>query len=340
VTLAAALLVLATSVAPPAAAAAGLAVVTETRPAMGTLCSVTLAGVEPARAQAALEAAFAVFTRVDEVMNEWRPESPLSALNGAAGQGWVALPADLCEVLAAAKAGAGRTGGRFDPTWAALSDLWRFDGARAAPPSQEELEARCPLVGHGGLDLAAAPGGACWARLARAGMRVGLGGIAKGWAVDEAARTLRALGHRDFLLQAGGDLYAAGRRGEAPWRVAVRSPHGGPLDTLAGFAALDVEDAAFSTSGDSERFFERDGRRLHHVIDPRTCRPARGGQAASILAGTALEAEILSKAALVEGAPGGLALATGAGAEALLVDGEGRLHATPGLSARLRPAAP
>jgi thiamine biosynthesis lipoprotein len=325
---------------PLAAAAAGPAggpadaVATEARPAMGTLCSVTLAGVDPARARAGFEAAFAVFARVDEAMNEWRAESPLSALNDAAGGGWVALPADLCEVLAAARDGAARTGGRFDPTWAALSDLWRFDGVQASPPAEAELAARCPLVGHGGLWLAAAPGGACWARLARPGMRVGLGGVAKGWAVDEAARALRALGFRDFLLQAGGDLYAAGRRGAAPWRVAVRAPHGGPLDALA---TLDVEDAAFSTSGDSERFFEQGGRRYHHVLDPRTCRPARGGQAATVLAPTALQAEVLSKAVLVEG-PGGLALASAAGAEALLVDGDGRLHATPALAARLRPA--
>lgn len=328
----AAALVLATSAAP------ATAVVTESRPAMGTLCTVTLAAVDPARAQAGLDAAFAVFARVDEAMNEWRPASPLSALNAAAGHGWVALPADLCEVLAAAKAGAERTGGRFDATWAALSDLWRFDGTQAAPPSQADLAARCPLVGHHGLDLAALPGGGCWARLARVGMRVGLGGLAKGWAVDEAARTLRALGLHDFLLQAGGDLYAAGRRGEEPWRIEVRSPRGGPLDPLGGFTALEVEDAAFSTSGDSERFFEQGGRRYHHVLDPRTCRPALGGQSASILARSALEAEILSKAVLIEGAPGGLGLATAAGAEALLVDGEGRLHATPGLSARLRSA--
>lgn len=314
--------------------AAGPAVVTETRPVMGTLCSVTLAGVEPDRAAPGVEAAFAFFDRVDEVMNEWRPDSPLSALNDAAGRGWVELPGDLCQVLAYAKAGAERTGGRFDPTWAALSDLWRFDGTQSEPPSDAALAARCPLVGHRGLELAPRPGGGCRARLLRPGMRVGLGGIAKGWAVDQAARALRALGYRDFLLQAGGDLYAAGRRGDAPWLVEVRSPHAGPLDALA---ALELADQAFSTSGDSERFFERAGRRYHHVIDPRTCRPAEGGRSVTILAPSALEAEVLSKAVLVEGGAAGLAIATRGGAEALLVDGEGKLHATPGLAGRLQP---
>lgn len=316
---------------------AGPAVVTERRPAMGTLCSVTLAGVDPARAAPGLEAAFAFFERVDLVMNEWRPDSPLSALNAAAGGDWVALPGDLCEVLALAKAGAERTGGRFDPTWAALSDLWRFDGTQAAPPRDDLVAARCALVGHRGLLLEPGQGGGCRARLARAGMRVGLGGIAKGWAVDQAARALRALGHQDFLLQAGGDLYAGGGLAGAPWRVEVRDPRGGPSEALA---ALDVRDQAFSTSGDSEHAFEAGGRRYHHVIDPRTCRPTAGARSVSVLAGSALEAEILSKAVMVEGGAPGLALAAGAGAEALLIDGEGRLLATPALAARLLPAGP
>lgn len=313
------------------------ALVTERRPAMGTLCAVTVAGAEPARAAAGVEAAFAVFARVDQVMNEWNPASPLSALNAAAGGGWVELPADLCEVLAAAKAGAERTGGRFDPTWAAVSDLWRFDGSQAAPPPDDVLEARCRLVGHAGLSLEAAPPGGCRARLARAGMRVGLGGFVKGWAVDRAAERLRRLGLHDFLIQAGGDLYAGGRRGGAAWRVSVRAPHGGELDTVA---SLEVRDRAFSTSADSERAFQSGGRRFHHVLDPRTCRPAPGVQSVSVLAGSAADAEILSKAVMVEGGPAGLALAAAAGAEALLVDGQGRLHATPALRDRLEPAGP
>jgi FAD:protein FMN transferase len=316
---------------------AGPAVVTESRPAMGTLCTVTLAGVAPGEAAAGIEAAFAIFGRVDRVMNEWRPESPLSALNARAGHGWVDLPGDLCDVLSMAKKGAERTGGRFDPTWAALSDLWRFDGTQAAAPPEAVLDARCRLVGHRGLELAPGAGGGCRARLLLPGMRVGLGGIAKGWAVDRAVRALRALGFRDFLVQAGGDLYVSGRRGEAPWSVSVRDPHGGVLDAVTN---MDVEDRAFSTSADSERFFEERGRRYHHVIDPRTCRPASGARSVSILAATAVEAEVLSKAVMVEGGPDGLRLASDAGAEAVLIDAEGVLQATPGLLARLRPAPP
>ncbi len=300
---------------------------TETRPAMGSVATVTVVAPTPARAAAAFDAAFAVFSRVDRVMNEWRPDSPLSRLNARAGAAWTPLPRDLCEVLELARRGAEATNGRFDPTWAALSDLWRFDGTRDAPPAEDAVRARCPLVDHRGL-LVRLRGAACEARLARAGMRVGLGGITKGWAVDRAARALRRLGFRDFLLQAGGDLYAAGTRRGAPWRVDVRDPRGGPLDRIL---SVSVSDRAFSTSGDYEHAYVVSGRRYHHLIDPRTCRPAEASRAVSVLAPTAVEAEILGKSIFVAGGAPALAEARRRRAEALVVTAAGDLLATPGL---------
>ncbi|MFT3915964.1 MAG: FAD:protein FMN transferase [Anaeromyxobacteraceae bacterium] len=312
----------------PAPAGAGL--VQETRPTLGSLATVALAGVDPARAGPGLEAAFAVFERVTWSMNEWDPQSPLSSLNAAAGRGWVPLPGDLCDALARAKDGAARTDGRFDPTWAALSGLWRFDVHAPAPPAEPALRAACPLVGHAGLALRPRAAGGCDARLERAGMRVGLGGLAKGWALDAAARALRALGYRDFLLQAGGDLYAAGSRGGEPWTVGVRDPRGGAGDALL---RLPVRDAAFSTSGDYEHAFVAGGRRYHHVLDPRTCRPAEGVRSVTVLAPSAVEAEIQGKSLFVAGPGAAQRLAREAGVEAIVVDSAGRVVATPGLAA-------
>ncbi|HEY6101428.1 MAG TPA: FAD:protein FMN transferase [Anaeromyxobacter sp.] len=308
------------------------AVVSESRPAMGTLATVTIAGVPEDGARPGIEAAFAVFERVDWSMNEWRPDSPLAALNSAAGHGWVALPPDLCDVLRQARLAARRTGGLFDPTWAALSDLWRLDRPDAEPPDAARLRAACPLVNHRGLELRPRDGGACEARLGRPGMKVGLGGIAKGWALDAAARALRALGYRDFLLQAGGDLFAAGRRGREPWPIAVRDPRGGRLDAIA---SVPVSDRAFSTSGDYEQAFEKGGRRYHHLIDPRTCEPARASHAVSVLAATAVEAEVLGKALFVAGGREALALAARSRAEAIVVTASGEILATPGLRSAL-----
>lgn len=309
--------------------------VSEARPGMGTLLRVTVVA-PPDRAAAGIAAAFRVFERVDRVMNEWREDSPLSRLNRRAGSGWVRLPGDLCEVLALGLEGARSTGGRFDPTWAAVSDLWRFDGGAATPPEDAVLAARCALVGWRGLELRRRSAAGCEARLRRRGMRVGLGGLAKGWAVDRAARALRARGLQDFLLQAGGDLYAAGTRGGTPWRVEVRDPRGGPLEAMA---SLDVSDRALSTSGDYEHAFEAGGRRYHHLLDPRTCRPSEASRAVTLLARSATEAEILGKAVFLEGGRAGVARAEAAGAAALVVTGDGEVIVSDSLAARLsRPA--
>ncbi len=323
-------LALAISSAPPT----GDAVVSESRPTLGTLATVTIAGVPEEAARPGIDAAFSVFARVDWSMNEWRPDSPLSRLNAEAGREWVPIPGDLCEVLRLAKRGARRTGGLFDPTWAALSEVWRFDRVDAEPPDPARLRAACALVGYGGLVLRERDGGACDARLARPGMRVGLGGIAKGWALDTAARALRSLGYADFLLQAGGDLYAAGRRGGAPWQVGVRDPRGGRLDVVA---SVPVSDRAFSTSGDYEQFFDRDGRRYHHLIDLRTCEPATASRAAVVLARSALDAEVLGKALFAMGGQDAIALARRLGAEAIVFTSSGQVLATDSLRGALPP---
>jgi thiamine biosynthesis lipoprotein len=318
------------------AASPAVAVIGETRPALGSVATVIIAGDDRTRAALGVEAAFAAFERVSWSMNEWLPGSPLAELNARAGRGWVPIPGDLCQVLEMALDGARRTGGRFDPTWAALSDLWRFDGTRDRPPSDAEVEARCPLVDHRGLAVRRGAPGSCQARLARVGMRVGLGGLAKGWALDLAARVLHGLELHDFLLQAGGDLYAAGTRAGAPWPVPVRDPRGGPGDSLG---VVPVSDRALSTSGDYEHAYRWEGRRYHHLIDPRTCRPALASRSVTVLARSAVEAEIQDKSLFVEGGEAALALARDAGVEALLVDADGRVLRTPGLALIPTPAS-
>lgn len=334
------------TVAPPAAvpapfAAGDVALYAETRPAMSTVVTITVAAPPTPGTLAAVDAAFAVFARVETVMNEWRPGSPLSALNAAAGSGRaVPLPGDLCQVLRAARDGAERTDGLFDPTWAALRGIWRFgDGEPPRVPADAEVDRACPLVAW--RDLSVDPPGLpaddapCTARLERTGMQVGLGGIAKGWGVDRAVAVLRREGLRDFTVQAGGDLYAAGTRGGQPWRVGVRDPRGGAGEP---FAWLPVRDQAFSTSGDSERFFVVEGRRYHHLIDTRTCRPATASRQASVLARTAIEAEILGKAVFALGGEDGLALAAREGAAAVIVTAANAVAASPALSGRLEVA--
>jgi len=112
-------------------------------------------------------------------------------------------------------------------------------------------------------------------------VRIDLGGIGKGYAVDRAAAILRSRGVSDFMIQSGGDLYVAGRRGDRSWRAGIQDPRG-PAGSI--FAALDLSDSAFSTSGDYERFFMKDGRRYHHIIDPKTGKSPHGVRSVTIIA--------------------------------------------------------
>ncbi|HET7755376.1 MAG TPA: FAD:protein FMN transferase [Anaeromyxobacteraceae bacterium] len=331
--------VLAAGLVSPAAAGAAEHVagaISESRPFAGSLATITIRGASAEQAASALDAAFAAFARVDAVMNEWRRDSPLSQLNAAAGSGdFTTLPPDLCEVLRLALDGARRTGGRFDPSWAALRDVWRFDGSGRVPDAGTVAQ-RCALVAFEEVRVER-EGGACRARLPRAGMALGLGGIAKGWAVDRAADALRSAGARDFVVQAGGDLYAGGRDGDRPWRIGIRDPRGAK-DTA--FAWVLASDRAVSTSGDYEHFFVERGRRWHHLLDPASCYPARASRSATIVARSAVEAEILSKAVFIAGGREGLELAAREGAAAVIVTARNGVLASPSLRGSLRWRAP
>lgn len=319
------------------------ALVRQERWLMHTRVAIGLLDPLPAQEQEALfDQAFAPFRLVEEQMNEWRPESALSRINAGAGGPALPAPPELCELLRTARLGAQRTRGLFDPTWAALRGLWRFDQGRPQLPDPEALAERCPLVRWRELFIEPAaiePGkaGGCRVRLGRAGMALGLGGLAKGWGVDRAVAVLRARGQRNFYVQAGGDLFLAGGEGRAPWQVGIRHPRGPPDAT---FAKVEVRDAALSTSGDYEHFFELGGTRYHHIIDPSTCLPAVASRSATVVAKTATEAEILSKATFIVGGQPALELAHSLGAAAVLVDGQNRLHLSPALRGKVQLLAP
>ena len=323
---------------PTADAGAALAALdVRERNLMTTTVTVALRGGDARSREAAFAQAFSVFEAVDADLNEWRPASALGRVNKGAGGPAVQVHPELCEVVGLALDGARRTGGLFDPSWAALRDLWRFD-RRPKVPSSAALKARCGLVAWKEVELAPLDAGAgCTLRLPRKGMALGLGGIAKGWGVDRAVAALRALGFRDFYVHAGGDLYLAGRNGDRPWRAGIRDPRGPPEQT---FAMLEVQDAAFSTTGDYERFYVVDGRRYHHVIDPRTCRPSPISRSVTVLARSATDAEVLTKAAFILGGPEGLALAESFGAQAVIVDAANTVHVSKALEGRLQLSGP
>lgn len=291
---------------------------------MGTPFSLTLpADVEPAAARAAADAAFAEIARVEHAMSEWRPDSEISRVNAAAPAA-VAVSAETRHVLARALDLARQSDGAFDPTWAALRGLWRFDG-RPALPRRDALTAALALVDHRAVHVEGDT-----VRLGRPGMALGLGAIAKGWGIDRAAAVLRARGITAFIVDGGGDLYVAGRKpGGARWTVGVRHPR----QAEALVAELPVEDAAVVSSGDYERFFELGGRRYHHILDLRTGLPAERSVAVTVRAPDATLADALATAIFVLGPVDGLALAARhPGVDAAVLAPDGAVHATRGFA--------
>jgi thiamine biosynthesis lipoprotein len=316
---------------PPAPAAEAASLVERARVSMGTEVRLTAWTGDERNTLAAFEHVFEDFDYLDRLLSVWHPQSAVSRINAAAGRAPVVVPGEVIEVLQAARKVGDWTGGKFDITFGALSGLWKFDHDQDNQvPRPRDVEARLPLVDYRAVDIDAKAGTVL---LRRAGMRLHLGGIGKGFAVDRAAAMLRAHGVSNFMIQSGGDLYAAGRRGDRAWRAAIRDPRG-PADRI--FAALELNDETFSTSGDYERFFIRDGRRYHHILDPDSGQPATGSRSVTIVADRAMLADALATGVFLLGADAGMTLIERLPeVEGVIVDDRNQVLVSSGLRARL-----
>lgn len=308
--------------------------VERSRVAMGSELRLTAWTADDANALLAFEHVFQDFEFLDRRLSVWHPDSDVSRLNAAAGREAVRVDPVTLGVLETAQQVSGWTDGKFDVTFGALSDLWKFDHDQDnVVPPRAEVARRLPLVDFRQLEIDAAKGTAF---LRRAGMRAHLGGIGKGFAVDRAALILRSHGIDDFMIQSGGDLYVAGRRGDRAWRGAIRDPRADRI-----FAAIDLRDETLSTSGDYERFFVKDGRRYHHILDPDTGEPAGGTRSATIVAKRAVIADGLSTGVFILGPDAGMRLIEKLpDVEGVIVSADGHVLISTGLRHRVEISAP
>ncbi|MBI5488426.1 MAG: FAD:protein FMN transferase [Deltaproteobacteria bacterium] len=279
----------------------------------------------------AIGEAFDRVTALQQSLNEWIPDSDVSRINEAAGSDTpVPISAEMMRVLLAAREVSQRSGGAFDVTWAVLRQAWgSFESADIDPlskPFRAKVERLRAKVGWEKLELDEAAG---TARLAERGMQLGLGGIAKGFAIDEAASVLLRRGFLDFAIDAGGDVMVHGRRHGRDWTVGLRHPRGEPDET---FAILAVRDRAVATTGDYEHFMIASGVRWPHVINPHTGFPATGCVSVTVIHPSAMFADALATAAFVLGPAAGIELIRNSpGADAVIVDPNLGVHVTPGL---------
>ena len=290
---------------------------------MATSVSVELWSDDRAAGEAAIAAVMADMQRIDWTMSPVKASSELSRINREAAAHPVALSNELYGLLERALHFSKLSDGAFDITFASAGQLYDYREQRA--PTEAELAAARAAIGWQQLLLDPQHK---TVRFGHPGMRIDLGGFAKGHAVDRAAAILRGHGIHHAVVAAGGDSYVLGDRRGRPWNIAVRDPRR-PGEVVA---VLPLEDVAMSTSGDYERFFERDGERFHHVIDPKTGRSAHGVRSVTILAEDGVTSEGLSKSVFVKGLAEGMRLVESQeGVDAIVIDADGVLHYSSGL---------
>jgi thiamine biosynthesis lipoprotein len=292
------------------------------RPLMGTTWSIEVAHHgRSAGASQAIEAAYDELARIDSLMSEWKPASPLSQINAAAGKHAVEVPAELRAILERANRYSELSDGAFDVTWHGMASIWHFDD-RFAVPTQAQVDAARRNVNFRKIRI---EGNRVF--LPRAGMSIGLGGIAKGYAVDRASEVLARAGFIDSLVDGGGDIRVSGTRDGSPWQIGIQDPRQ-ERGTLIG--RVSATGGAVVTSGDYERFRIVNGIRYHHIIDMRTGWPASAASSVTVVSPTAEAGVVLAKIVFILGPEKGLSIARSEGAEALLINPSGKRFATDG----------
>ena len=291
-----------------------------------------------AEAGRAIEAAFAEIERIDGVLSEWKPQTELSRLNRAARERRLDryfVSDDLWAVLVEADRVSRISGGAFDVTFHGVGRLWSFEpGSR--PPTPDAVARALASVGYSHVVLDPA---SKTVSTRRPGIQIGLGAIAKGYAVDRASKVLTDRGFRHHIVEAGGDTYVSGRKGGRSWVVGVQDPDGpGPV------GVLEVEDRAVVTSGDYQRYFEFEGRRYAHILDPRTGYPVpedRAPRSVTVVGPSAMTADAFATAVAVLGTERGLELVEAQpDLEAVVIDRKDRVHVTTGLAGTFRLVPP
>jgi len=275
-----------------------------------------------AEARHAVNQAYDELARIEALMSEWRPHSPISQVDAAAGKHAVEVPEELRAILERSIRYSEKTQGTFDITWRGMGNIWHFDDSFQVPTkaaveaARRNIDYRAIRINGNSIYLPE-------------GKNIGLGGIAKGYAVNRAVEVLQRAGFGDCLVDGGGDVRVSGTNRGQPWRLGIQNPRGQHGELLG---VVRVTNRAVVSSGDYERFRIVNGVRYHHIIDPRTGWPADKSASVTVISDDAEQGVVLDKAIFILGPEEGLALARAEKVDALLIDPQGRQYATPGFT--------
>lgn len=301
----------------------------------GTMVEVTIAGEEEARARELAGKVLADFDYLHRTLHAWEPGT-LSRMNAVFAQSpaKAAIQPGMVPIIHDVTRLSEMSGGLFNPAIGKLIRLWGFQGDEFKPQRPDPAEIAALVKANPRMADIVIEGVQFYSR--NPAVQLDLGGYAKGYALDMAAEYLRAQGVKGALINIGGNIIAVGSRGGQPWRVGVQHPR-----KAGAIAAVELRDGeAIGTSGDYQRYFELDGKRYCHIIDPRTGYPAQGVQAVTVvvprgdLAGVL--SDVASKPAFIAGVKGWREAARAMGVDnAMLIDERGEIHLTAPMKKRL-----
>ncbi len=287
----------------------------QTRFLMDTYCTIQVpGGIE---VLTVIEKAFGRIEEIDAKFNALNPESPLYDFNNnntpIVDEEIIALVQKALDVSKTSE-------GKFDITIFPLVELWGFYGESPSLPCQEKINDLLEIVGNRNLVI---ENGQLIKK--KEEVKIDLGSIAKGYAIGEAKKVLERAGITSGLIDAGGDIYALGTNYGKPWVIGIRNPRG---DGVVG--ALEASDMAVITSGDYERFFEKDGMKYHHILDPDTGYPARSMVSVTVISPDPALADAWSTALFILGKDKGLKIVDGLQAiQTFMITGDGeKIHSS------------
>lgn len=309
----------------------------ESRTLMDTYCTITVVSPSREKAAEAIERGFAEIKKLELLLNYFSDDSEISALNRAAGEEPVEVSAETLDMMQKTLKISEATGGAFDPTIAPIIKLWDFSKRRedSSLPDIKAVIKALKLVDHTKIEISGTE-----ILLTEEGMEVDLGGIAKGYAADKALEAITASGIDSALVAVAGDIRGSGisTSGKA-WKVGIQDPRPDKVSERPWedvFASIYLEDTAISTSGDYQRFFIKDGKRYHHILDTRTGFPADTDLvSASVIAPMGYIADGLSTAVFALGAVKGKRLLENIGIEGVLVRKDNKVFVTRDIRDRL-----
>ncbi len=302
-----------------------------TRPLMSTVFQIQVDS-PPDNAENVIRQAFEEIERLETVLSEWRDGSDVSKINGSAGKNPVKVSGDTLRVVDAGMDVSRWSRGAFDLSWAALWGLYDFRPDSIKIPTADDLRPRLKLIKYTNIRVSKKYK---TVYLKKRGMAIGTGGIAKGYALDQAGAILRGGGVDDYMIFGGGQVQVHGKRDGRPWRVGIQHPR----DPSTYFAALESTGASFSTSGDYEHaVFDGSGKRWHHIIDTSTGLPANESLSVTVMTSEGIYADALSTAAFVLGPHKALQMLNRIAypAEAVIVGADCKVYMTPEARKRIR----